>query len=69
VLAESRCGHSDDPVDSILAELDLQKKFGTLSEDQQKTLRLHFIEVIRWMRLRRCWVRPRETSGTIHSED
>ena len=31
-------------VDSILAELDLQKMFGTLSEDQQKTLRLHFIE-------------------------
>jgi len=24
--------------------LDLQKMFGTLSEDQQKTLRLHFIE-------------------------
>lgn len=43
-LAEPRCGHSDDPVDSILAELDLQKMFGTLSEDQQQTLRLHFIE-------------------------
>lgn len=43
-LAEPRCGHSDDPIDSILAELDLQKMFGTLSEDQQKTLRLHFIE-------------------------
>ena len=43
-LAEPRCGHADDPVDSILAELDLQKMFGTLSEDQQKTLRLHFIE-------------------------
>ena len=43
-VAEPRCGHSDDPVDSILAELDLQKMFGTLSEDQQKTLRLHFIE-------------------------
>ena len=43
-LAERRCGHSDDPVDSILAELDLQKMFGSLSEDQQKTLRLHFIE-------------------------
>ena len=43
-LAERRCGHSDDPVDSILAELDLQKMFGALSEDQQKTLRLHFIE-------------------------
>jgi RNA polymerase sigma-70 factor (ECF subfamily) len=43
-LAEPRCGHSDDPVDSILAELDLQKLLGALSEDQQKTLRLHFIE-------------------------
>jgi RNA polymerase sigma-70 factor (ECF subfamily) len=43
-LAEPRSGHFDDPVDSILAELDLQKMFGTLSEDQQKTLRLHFIE-------------------------
>jgi RNA polymerase sigma-70 factor (ECF subfamily) len=43
-LAERRCGHSDDPVDSILAELDLQKLFGALSEDQQNTLRLHFIE-------------------------
>ena len=26
-LAERRCGHSDDAVDSILAELDLQKMF------------------------------------------
>lgn len=43
-VAEPRCGHSVDPVDSILAELDLQKMFGTLSDDQQKTLRLHFIE-------------------------
>jgi RNA polymerase sigma-70 factor (ECF subfamily) len=43
-LAEPRCGHSDDPVSSILAELDLQKLLGALSEDQQKTLRLHFIE-------------------------
>jgi RNA polymerase sigma-70 factor (ECF subfamily) len=41
---EIRCGHSGDPLHSILAELDLQKMFGTLSEDQQKTLRLHFIE-------------------------
>jgi RNA polymerase sigma-70 factor, ECF subfamily len=37
-------GHLDGPIDQILAELDLQKMFGTLSEDQQKTLRLHFIE-------------------------
>jgi RNA polymerase sigma-70 factor, ECF subfamily len=43
-IAYPRCGHSHDPVDSILAELDLQKMFGTLSEDQRKTLRLHFIE-------------------------
>jgi len=43
-VAEPRCGHSDDPVDSILAEVDLQKMFGMLSEDQQRTLRLHFIE-------------------------
>ena len=43
-VAEPRSGHSGDPVDSILAELDLQKMFGALSEDQQKTLRLHFIE-------------------------
>jgi len=43
-VSELRSGHSDDPIDSILAELDLQKMFGTLSEDQQKTLRLHFIE-------------------------
>lgn len=35
---------SDNPADTILEELDLQKMFGTLSEDQQKTLRLHFIE-------------------------
>jgi RNA polymerase sigma-70 factor, ECF subfamily len=44
LVAELRSGHCDDPMDSILAELDLQKMFGALSEDQQKTLRLHFIE-------------------------
>jgi RNA polymerase sigma-70 factor, ECF subfamily len=43
-FAESQSVHVDDAVDSILAELDLQKMFGTLSGDQQKTLRLHFIE-------------------------
>ena len=43
-VAEPRSWHSDHPIDQILAELDLQKMFGTLSEDQQKTLRLHFIE-------------------------
>lgn len=43
-VSEPRFGHFDDPIDQILADLDLQKMFGTLSEDQQKTLRLHFIE-------------------------
>src|ERR1700756_849116 len=43
-IAESRSGQFDDTVDHLLAELDLQKMFGMLSEDQQKTLRLHFIE-------------------------
>jgi len=43
-VAEPRSGHCDDPIDQVLAELDLQKMFGTLSEDQQKTLRLHFID-------------------------
>jgi len=42
--ADSRSVHSDGPVEQRLAELDLQKLFETLSEDQQKTLRLHFIE-------------------------
>ncbi len=37
-------GQLTDPADQILAGVDLQKLFGTLSEDQQKTLRLHFIE-------------------------
>lgn len=35
---------SEASIDQRLDELDLQKMFGTLSEDQQKTLRLHFIE-------------------------
>ena len=39
-----RWASSSVPEDAILSELDLQKMFGTLSEDQQKTLRLHFIE-------------------------
>jgi len=43
-VAEPRSAHFDDPLDQIVAELDLQKMFGTLSDDQQKTLRLHFIE-------------------------
>jgi RNA polymerase sigma-70 factor (ECF subfamily) len=43
-VAESRPGHFENPIAQIFAELDLQKMFGTLSEDQQRTLRLHFIE-------------------------
>ena len=42
--ADSRSVHSEGSVEQRLAELDLQKLFETLSEDQQKTLRLHFIE-------------------------
>ena len=42
--ADLRSVHSDGSIDQRLAELDLQKMFGALSEDQQKTLRLHFIE-------------------------
>lgn len=41
---EPRSGESDDANNRMLAELDLQKVFATLSEDQQQTLRLHFIE-------------------------
>ena len=42
--ADLRSVHFDGSIDQRLAELDLEKMFGTLSEDQQKTLRLHFIE-------------------------
>lgn len=42
--ADLRSVHSEGSIDQRLAELDLQKMFGALSEDQQKTLRLHFIE-------------------------
>jgi RNA polymerase sigma-70 factor, ECF subfamily len=35
---------TDGSLDRRLAELDLEKMFSTLSEDQQKTLRLHFLE-------------------------
>jgi len=43
--ADSGSVHSSaGSVGQRLAELDLQKMFGSLSEDQQKTLRLHFIE-------------------------
>jgi RNA polymerase sigma-70 factor, ECF subfamily len=40
----SQSGSSDASLDQQLAGLDLQKMFASLSEDQQKTLRLHFIE-------------------------
>ena len=42
--ADSGSAHSEGSIGQRLAELDLQKMFGALSEDQQKTLRLHFIE-------------------------
>jgi len=41
---EPRSSDSDEPIGQILAELDLQKLLGALSEDQQQTIRLHFIE-------------------------
>jgi RNA polymerase sigma-70 factor (ECF subfamily) len=41
---EPRSGEPDAANSRILAGLDLQKVFATLSEDQQQTLRLHFIE-------------------------
>ena len=43
-VVDPRYGRNENSTDQILTELDLQKMFGTLSEDQQKTLRLHFIE-------------------------
>jgi RNA polymerase sigma-70 factor (ECF subfamily) len=43
-VSESPWGRPGGKADPILAGLDLQKIWGTLSEDQQKTLRLHFIE-------------------------
>ena len=42
--AASTIGRSDPSLDQRLAELDLEKMFGSLSEDQRQTLRLHFIE-------------------------
>lgn len=44
LISGPRLGHPDDSIEQRLAELDLQKLLGTLSDDQQKTLRLHFIE-------------------------
>jgi len=41
---DSGSAHSEGSIAQRLAELDLQKMFGSLSEDQKKTLRLHFIE-------------------------
>jgi RNA polymerase sigma-70 factor (ECF subfamily) len=43
-VAEAQPRQFGSSIDQILADLDLQKMFGTLSEDQQQTLRLHFIE-------------------------
>lgn len=43
-FADARNGQSNDSAGQLLAGLDLEKLFGTLSEDQQRTLRLHFIE-------------------------
>ena len=42
--AEPRSGECDTANSRMLAGLDLQKVLATLSEDQQRTLRLHFIE-------------------------
>jgi RNA polymerase sigma-70 factor (ECF subfamily) len=41
---EPQSGEGDAANGRMLVGLDLQKMFRTLSEDQQKTLRLHFIE-------------------------
>ncbi len=41
---ECRSGEFDAANSKMLAGLDLQKVFASLSEDQQQTLRLHFIE-------------------------
>jgi RNA polymerase sigma-70 factor (ECF subfamily) len=41
---DTRSGECDAANSRMLARLDLQKVFATLSEDQQQTLRLHFIE-------------------------
>jgi RNA polymerase sigma-70 factor, ECF subfamily len=41
---DPRPGECDTANSRMLAGLDLQKVFATLSEDQQQTLRLHFIE-------------------------
>jgi RNA polymerase sigma-70 factor, ECF subfamily len=43
-VAPHEVGRSDASIDQRLAELDLEKMFSSLSEDQQQTLRLHFIE-------------------------
>jgi RNA polymerase sigma-70 factor, ECF subfamily len=42
--ADLRSVNSEGSIDQRLAELDLEKMFAALSENQQKTLRLHFIE-------------------------
>lgn len=42
--SQSLAEQSHDLLNRVPVEIDLQKMLGTLSEDQQKTLRLHFIE-------------------------
>jgi RNA polymerase sigma-70 factor (ECF subfamily) len=43
-VTKTRSDQANDSIDQTFAEWDLKKMLGTLSEDQQKTLRLHFIE-------------------------
>jgi RNA polymerase sigma-70 factor (ECF subfamily) len=43
-IGNQTLGYSSDSNDQHLAELDLQKMFAALSDDQRKTLHLHFIE-------------------------
>ena len=68
-FAEFVPGQFDNSANQILAELDLKKLLGP----SRKTNRGHSActssKATRWMRLRRCLVRPKATSGTIPSED
>jgi len=43
-VIQTTAPRSERPLEQRLAGLDLEKLFSSLSEDQQKTLRLHFIE-------------------------
>ena len=42
--SRTQAGHFGNPTERKLTEINLHKAFESLSEDQQKTLRLHFIE-------------------------